>query len=163
MIFERPAMKTIVATLSIILFINTNAQFKNDRILFVEFEYVNGKPKIINMKTTGGKLKTGKQTNKIEQDLYFEALTKEKELLYTSTINDPTKTVYEYAGENGEIKSTTVQSDNKIFFIRLPYNEAVNKLVIYKTNAEDKLNKTAQSSSRNKFEFLINHAEIKKD
>ncbi len=163
MIFERQVMKAIVAVLFIFIFLNTNAQLKNDRILFVEFEYVNGIPEIINMKTTSGKLKTGKQTNKFKQDFYFEALTKENELFYMSTINDPAKTVYEYPGENGEIKSTTVQSNNKIFYIRLPYNEAVNKLIVYKTNLENKLNKESQNPSRNKFEFLINHAAITKD
>jgi hypothetical protein len=154
-------MKTILLWMTVAVLI-INAQNKDDKIMFLEFNYADGIPTLINMKAVDGKLKTGKSFIGSENQFYFEVLTKENKLFFNGNAIDPTKNVYEAADENGRIITVEEKINRDKFYLRIPYNNNIDKVVIYKNGKQNKLYKTFADEG-NKYEFIINHSAIMKD
>lgn len=149
----------LIFLIAVIAAVNTSGQDKKNEILFVEFNFQNGSPEIVKMEVFPGKLKQPRKKRKINTEYSFEALSKKNNVLYSAAIENPDKLVYEYPSENGEIKRAEISRENKNAIIRLPYCSQLEKIVLYKNSAGPSLKKAVTD----KFEFVIKHADIKKD
>lgn len=157
-------MKNIITPLIIavsILFVsNVSAQKKNSKILFLEFRFIKGTPQLVGMTTVKGKLKTRKGDTLLKPGYTFEVLSKTSKVVYKNSIDNPVETVYEYPGENGEIKRAQIKQDTVNVTIRTPYCSSIDKIILYKVDGAKALAKT---SAKEKYEFKIDHALIKKE
>jgi hypothetical protein len=155
---------TLLLTVILILFaMDAFAQDKNGGILFLEFRFIKGTPKLISMTAVKGKLKTRKDILTSNQEYSFEVLSNQKKVLYKNSFENPAEISYEYPGENGEIKRAEMKRDTVNFSLRIPYSADIDKIILYRESGEKTLLKTTGISSGEKFEFRVDHALIKKE
>ena len=159
----KPIKYFFIALFFILFALNVFAQKKNDRIFFLEFRFVKGTPQLVGMTAVKGKLKTRKGEAVLKPGYSFEVLSKENKILYKNSIENPAETVYEYPGENGEIKRTEIKKDTVNVTIRVPYCTNIDKVILYKVVDASALSKSSNTSPNEKYEFTIDHTLIKKE
>jgi hypothetical protein len=146
--------------LTFLMFSNTYSQKKSNGILFLEFKFDNGIPQLISTTLTKGKLKTRKSLRTNNQEFSLEVISKKSNVLYKTSVADPSTATYEYPGENGEIKRAEIKQDVQTVTVRIPYCSSVDKVILYKKNSNRSLQKTAKKNTGDKFEFNIDPAGI---
>ena len=155
--------KIIILAALLCFTLNVSAQKKNDKILFLEFKFENGKPELTGMTSVKGKLKIRKQKKQNDNGTAVEVLSKKNKILFTDVIENPANAVYEYPGDNGEIKRAEAKSDVQTFFVRVPYCSSIEKVILYDNINSTSLQKNSAAPGGKKFEFKINHGLIKKE
>ena len=157
------ANKLIISAALLCFAANVSAQNNKGKILFLEFKIENGKPELTGMTAVKGKLKISKQKKQKDNGMAVEVLSKKNKILFTDVIENPTNAVFEYPGDNGEINRAEVKSDSQTFVVRVPYCEAIEKVILYNNKNGISLQKNNSSTNAEKFEFKINHGLIKKE
>ncbi len=156
-------IKASLFTIAVLLVItNSLAQDKSNGILFLEFSFIKGTPRLISMKAVKGKLKNRKNVQASNKEYLFEVFSDHKSMLYKNSFENPAETIYEYPGDNGEIKRTKIKRDTANIILRIPYSPEINKIIIYKNVSSTALLKHTNETSYEKFEFPITHSLIEK-
>ena len=155
-------MKTINKYLltGVLLFfaVNCFAQNKTGKILFLDFQFINGVPQLTGMIAVKGKLKTRKEDAANRPGISLQVLSASNKLLYKNIIDNPDDVFYEYPGQNNEIKRTELKRDTANITIRVPYSTDIYKIILQRISAGESLSKSSASA---KYEFPINHSLIK--
>ena len=150
-------IKTFFLSASLLLFsINISAQEDCNKILFLHLQFIKGTPKLISMNLVDGKLKIPKNNLPEKSGYSFLVLSNQNKILYKDNFDDPNESVYEYPGDNGEIKRTVIRKDTLYISIRVPYSENISKITMFKTGAEP-----TSSSFETIYELNVNHSLIK--
>ena len=95
------------------------------RIVFLNLTMIDGVVRLDNINIVPGKLKIPRQLAKVPGHILFTVLDNEQSRLYEGVVKDPSNVRYEYAGEDGQLKSKWVVSDSVSFSVRMPYQEGI--------------------------------------
>ncbi len=150
--------KHIAALILLLLAGNIFPQEASNKILFLDFNFVNGEPSLIGMTVVEGKLKVRNNPPTANSGIEFSVISAEENVLYKNTIDDPSECVYEYPAEEGKIGRASIKKDTLNFSLRVPYTSSIEKIRLNILNSSSSLNKSQVQS--NGFEFTIDHNKI---
>ena len=145
--------------LTALLFTQSCAQ-EGQRILFLTFQFIKGEPHLIDMVSVEGELKSPKSKRQMPNEISFDVVSGNNESLYSGYVEDPSKQMLEYPGDNGRIKNTKINKDTTETVIRIPYSEEIQKIILKRQVPAEALQKNTGGGT---FSFNIDHSLIKKD
>jgi len=143
-----------------ILFLTSNifSQGAGDKILFLDFNFVNGEPSLVGMTVVDGKLKIRKNPPTTNAGIQFSVLSAEENVLYSNGIDDPSECAYEFPAGDGKIGRASIKKDTLNFSLRAPYSSSIEKIRLNVLRSSSTLKKSQTQSSG--FEFTIDHNKI---
>ena len=136
------------------------SQSTDNKILFLDFKFVNGNPELVGMKAVEGKLKKHKKIHSPNSGIEFTLLSAGDKILYQNIAEDPAECDYEYPAGDGKIGRTTIKQDTVCLTLRVPYSSGIEKIRLNLIDKTHSLSKTSGSSNRSSYEFTIDHNKI---
>jgi len=123
-------LMTFTYTLFVYLCISpgTSMSSEAEKIVFLNLKMVGGKVSLENMKIRHGKLKQPKKIKLSNNHIYYTVLDEADSKLFEGVIPNPSRTVYEFVDENGNLQSKTVVQDSVNFSVRVPYHPEIQKV-----------------------------------
>lgn len=119
-------------------------QKQSDKMIFIKVKFAGDKPAELNYEILEGRVKIPKLRTFNQGDIYYELISNDESLIYEGTVADPSTQIYEYTGDNGEIKSVEVKQDSSEVIIRANLNEKISKINLYKIPAGGSLKKSKE-------------------
>lgn len=115
-----------------LLSVNIQAQPDNDQIVYLNLKLVDGRVNLQDFSVVKGKLKRPRQISPGKDPIHYSVVDQHHSTVFAGALSDPTRMVYEYEDEHGQLQTKVVVSDSVNFFVRIPYDPDIQQINFYK-------------------------------
>lgn len=133
---------------------------QNNKIIFVNVNFMEDKVALNNVWVMEGKLKRPKIVIAQDNQIYYSVFTRGNEVIIQGRIQDPLQRRYEYVDDDGQLKNIVVTQDSTDILIRIPYHQEVWRMEFSKVNKWSLFGWTIMKRKQNIGTVFINLNEV---